>query len=151
MSDELEKRLRQSLASAPEPQMITTMSRALSDLIQAKITLADAKARALAVLDGPNSSSPAEVGRSGLPSGSASMTCHEAMADVLRQSGGPLSSRQIADAINRRRLYAMRDGRDVHQSQVSARARNYPDLFERTADRRIALRRKRHPSQRSIE
>lgn len=141
MKRELETRLRQALASAPEPQMITALSRALSDLLEAKTALADAKARALAVLDDPDALAPTRVSGLDLPSGTVTMTCHEAMRDVLRRAGGPLSAKQIADEINRRRLYVMRDGRDLHHSQVHARANNYKSLFARTPDGRIALRR----------
>lgn len=68
------------------------------------------------------------------------MTLHEAMQDVLHRAGEPLTSREIADEINRRGLYERGDGAQLGASQVSARARNYPCLFARTAgNTRIAL------------
>lgn len=141
MKRELETRLRQALASAPEPQMITALSRALSDLLEARSALAAAEARALAVLDDPGALAPSTVDGPDLTFPTARMTCHEAMRAVLQEEGGPLSAKQIADEINRRRLYVMRDGRDLHHSQVHARANNYKSLFARTPDGRIALRR----------
>lgn len=58
------------------------------------------------------------------------MTLHEAIAKVLA-GGKRLQSGQIADAINRQRLYVRGDGRPVPSSQISARVRNYSHLFNR--------------------
>lgn len=59
------------------------------------------------------------------------MTLHEAMEKVLRASDG-MTSREIADAIARRGLYTKNDGLAAEASQISARARQYPEMFERT-------------------
>lgn len=57
------------------------------------------------------------------------MTLHEAIELVLIKNGGSLSSREIAEKINQRKLYARADGSQVPASQISARVRNYPKLF----------------------
>lgn len=80
--------------------------------------------------DGPSTKRPA-----------ASMTLHEAMASVLRQApSGRLTARELADEINQRDLYRMRDGRPVAPGQIHARARNYGHLFA-IASRLVSLRR----------
>lgn len=62
------------------------------------------------------------------------MTLHEAMAEVLREHGTPMTSRELADAINARGLYRRREGRRLPAGQVSARARNYDLLFHWTGN-----------------
>src|SRR5690349_16593578 len=57
-------------------------------------------------------------------------TLHEAMAEVLK--GAPeqmMRPGHLAEEIERRGLYRMRDGRPVEKQQVHARVGNYPDLF----------------------
>lgn len=61
------------------------------------------------------------------------MTLHEAMIEVLRENGAPMTSREIADVINARELYRRKDGRPLPAGQVSARARHYDRLFIRTS------------------
>lgn len=67
------------------------------------------------------------------------VTLHEAMIEVLRENGAPMTSREIADSINARELYRRKDGHALLAGQVSARARNYHQLFHRTASH-IAVR-----------
>jgi hypothetical protein len=60
------------------------------------------------------------------------LTLHAAMAEVL--SSAPMRmmrAADLADAIRRRGLYAMRDGRPAEPQQVHARVGHYPALFER--------------------
>lgn len=54
---------------------------------------------------------------------------HEAIISVIRSAGHPLSYSEIAHAVNERHLYSRRDGEPVPTSQVSARVKNYPQLF----------------------
>lgn len=68
------------------------------------------------------------------------MYLHDAIREVLRQHGAPMSSSAIAQAINAAELYSRADGHPLEASQVSARASNYGRLFERTADGAIELR-----------
>ena len=68
------------------------------------------------------------------------MTLHEAIRDVLRAAGKPMTPREIADEVNRRNLYERGDAQPIGPGQVSARARRYEHLFDRDA-KRIALAR----------
>ena len=56
------------------------------------------------------------------------MTLHEAIERVLVKHGS-LSAPEIADEINRLRLYARGDGGRVPATQIHARVRHHPDLF----------------------
>ena len=65
-------------------------------------------------------------------SGSATLTLHEALDVVLTDAGNEWTHvRDLADAVNRRGLYARRDGGPVQPNQVHARTRNYMHLFEK--------------------
>lgn len=57
------------------------------------------------------------------------MTLHEAIELILQESGKSMTSRQIADVINERELYARRDGKLVSASQVTSRVNNYEKIF----------------------
>ncbi|MFV8598103.1 HNH endonuclease [Ralstonia pseudosolanacearum] len=60
---------------------------------------------------------------------STHVTLHDAITQVLRLAGRPLSARTIADEVNRLGHYARHDGAAVVPSQISARTHNYPHLF----------------------
>jgi hypothetical protein len=66
------------------------------------------------------------------------MTLHSAMQEVLAEAGEPLTPREIADEVNRLALYQRADQTLIGSTQVSARARKYPHLFD-AADGRITL------------
>jgi hypothetical protein len=52
------------------------------------------------------------------------MTLHGAIDAVLREAGRPLSSRELADEINRQGLYVRpSDGKPLQANQVAARVR----------------------------
>lgn len=69
------------------------------------------------------------------------MYLHEAMCEVLRKRPGCRAHRaEVADAINRLRLYSRRDGEPLPPSQVSARAGKYPRLFKTLGNGIIGLR-----------
>lgn len=60
------------------------------------------------------------------------LTLHEAMRRVL--SSAPqrmMRAADLAESINRQRLYRMQDGRPVEKQQVHARVGHYPELFGR--------------------
>ena len=59
----------------------------------------------------------------------STMKLHEAIQEVIRQSGRPLTFTEIAKLINQDSLYSRKDGQPVPASQISARVRNYPELF----------------------
>ncbi|MBQ0085809.1 MAG: winged helix-turn-helix domain-containing protein [Prevotella sp.] len=57
------------------------------------------------------------------------MYLHEAIEQVLKANGHPMTSREIANAINAKKLYARGDGQQIPASQISARVNNHPDLY----------------------
>jgi hypothetical protein len=60
------------------------------------------------------------------------MTLHEALAQVLRDTGDQwLTVRELTKAVNDRELYRKRDGSPVEINQVHARTTNYPAVFEK--------------------
>ena len=61
------------------------------------------------------------------------MTLHDAIIKVLREKNREMTTREIADEINRRRLYCIKDGVDVPTGQISARISKpcYSHLFTR--------------------
>jgi len=61
----------------------------------------------------------------------ASMTLHEAIKVVLEGADRPMSTREIAAELNRRGLYAKKDGTEITDFQVHGRTKNYPKLFRR--------------------
>lgn len=58
------------------------------------------------------------------------MTLHEAIEKVLREAGRPLTFTEIAKAVNKDGLYSRKDRKPVPASQISARVKNYPSLFD---------------------
>ena len=64
----------------------------------------------------------------------STMKLHEAIQEVIRQSGHPLTFTEIAKQINAQELYSRKDGQPVPASQISARVKSYPQLFEIKAD-----------------
>ena len=60
----------------------------------------------------------------------SAMKLHEAIQEVIRQSGHPLTFTEIAKQINAQELYTRRDGQSVPASQISARVKSYPQLFK---------------------
>lgn len=59
------------------------------------------------------------------------MTLHEAIEMILQETGRPMSTREIADVVNKRNLYTRRDGLPISASQIAARVGNYENLFSK--------------------
>lgn len=60
------------------------------------------------------------------------LTLHEAMTVVLREGEDEwMTTRDLADEVNRRNLYRKKDGSPVESNQIHARAKNYAHLFEK--------------------
>ena len=60
------------------------------------------------------------------------ITLHEAMRRVLQRAPNRMMrAADLAETINRERLYRMQDGRSVEKQQVHARVGHYPGLFAR--------------------
>jgi hypothetical protein len=74
--------------------------------------------------------------RDGMP------TLHEEIEAILRErGGGPMTTKEIADQVQRRRNYVKRDGSsDVGAFQIHGRTKNYPQLFDRDGSK-VSLKR----------
>jgi len=59
------------------------------------------------------------------------MTLHEAIVQVLKEAGRPMTTQEIADVLNRNKLYQKRDGSDISAFQIHGRTKNYSNLFDR--------------------
>jgi hypothetical protein len=59
------------------------------------------------------------------------MYLHEAIIQILKKNGGPMTAREIADAINVQKLYSRKDGGLIPSSQISARINNYHQYFQK--------------------
>ncbi len=59
------------------------------------------------------------------------MLLHEAIVQVLRENKKPMTTQELADVINSRKLYRKKDGSDIEPNQISARVSNHPELFVR--------------------
>lgn len=62
------------------------------------------------------------------------MKLHEAIQEVIRNSGKALTFTEIAEKINSLGLYNRKDGQPIPASQISARVKNYPHLFTVNSD-----------------
>ena len=58
------------------------------------------------------------------------MTLHEAIAQLLRQSGRPMTAREIADGINKNKSYVKADKSEIKTSQITARVDDHHELFD---------------------
>ncbi len=67
------------------------------------------------------------------------MTLHEAIKLVLNEYQRPMTTRELADEINKRNLYQRGDGGPVPTSQIGARVNNYQSLFRKDHLGRIQL------------
>jgi hypothetical protein len=66
------------------------------------------------------------------PSPEASgITLHDEMVAILRERGAPMTTSEIANAVNVRVRYHRRDGSAIPASQIGARVGQYPHLFGR--------------------
>ncbi len=59
------------------------------------------------------------------------MTLHEAIIRLLKQTGRAMSTREIADALNRNKWYEKKDRSAITDFQIHGRTRNYPQFFDR--------------------
>lgn len=59
------------------------------------------------------------------------MTLHEAIEKLLRQTGRPMTTQQIADELNKNGWYQKKDGSTIRAFQIHGRTRNYANIFDR--------------------
>jgi len=57
------------------------------------------------------------------------MTLHEAIEKLLRRTGLPMTTLQIAQELNNNGWYQKRDKSPIHESQIRIRAYNYSKIF----------------------
>jgi hypothetical protein len=62
---------------------------------------------------------------------SVRVTLHAEIAAILRDRGTPMTTREIAEAVNARGVYPKRDNTPITPFQIQGRTRNYPQLFDR--------------------
>lgn len=59
------------------------------------------------------------------------MTLHEAIEKLIRQTGRPMTTQQIADELNKNGWYQKKDGSKIQAFQIHGRTRNYANIFDR--------------------
>jgi len=59
------------------------------------------------------------------------MTLHEAIEKLLRQTGRPMTTQQIADELNKNGWYQKKDGSTIQAFQIHGRTRNYANISDR--------------------
>ncbi|WP_339873483.1 GIY-YIG nuclease family protein [Olleya marilimosa] len=60
------------------------------------------------------------------------MTLHEAIQQVLLKANKALTAKDIAEILNANTWYSKKDGSKIASSQIGARVKNYPLLFNKT-------------------
>jgi chorismate mutase len=106
--------------------------RELAQLDARRAELVDLIGRARAALGVPVSAAVEDA--------SGGRTLHAALAQILRENQNQwMTAAELRDEVNRRGLYRKRDGSAVEVNQISARTKNYDDLFEKSGGR-IRLR-----------
>lgn len=59
------------------------------------------------------------------------MTLHEAIEQILTEKSSAMTTSEIAEVLNQRKLYHKKDGSLITAYQVHGRTKNYPHLFTR--------------------
>jgi hypoxanthine-DNA glycosylase len=59
------------------------------------------------------------------------MTLHEAIEKLLRQTGRPMTTQQIADELNKNGWYQKKEDSTIQAFQIHGRTRNYANIFDR--------------------
>jgi hypothetical protein len=59
------------------------------------------------------------------------MTLHEAIIKVLQQAGRSMTTREIADVLNKNKWYEKKDKSLIIAYQIHGRTKNYPQYFDR--------------------
>lgn len=77
------------------------------------------------------------------------MTLHEAIERLLRQTGGSMTTQQIADELNKNGWYQKKDGSLIEAFQIHGRTRNYSHIFERDGST-VSLNRQSIPKTRNV-
>lgn len=59
------------------------------------------------------------------------MTLHEAIVKLIRQTGRPMTTAEIANELNKNKWYQKKDGSPITPYQIHGRTKNYPGLFKK--------------------
>lgn len=59
------------------------------------------------------------------------MTLHEAIKKLLKEFGRPMTTKEIADELNKNKWYQKKDKSLIGPFQIHGRTNNYPQLFDR--------------------
>jgi hypothetical protein len=59
------------------------------------------------------------------------MTLHEAIEKLLKQTGRQMTTKEIADNLNKNKWYVKEDGSQITDFQIHGRTKNYPRYFNR--------------------
>ena len=59
------------------------------------------------------------------------MTLHEAIEKLLRQTGRPMTTQQIANELNKNGWYQKKDDSTIQAFQIHGRTRHYANIFDR--------------------
>jgi len=63
------------------------------------------------------------------------MTLHEAIQIVLKDNGNEMTTSEIANELNKRKLYSKKDGSQITDYQVHGRTKNYSQHFTRNGSK----------------
>src|SRR5258708_21347281 len=59
------------------------------------------------------------------------MTLHEAIEQLLKLTGRQMTTKEIADDLNKNKLYVKKDSSKITDFQIHGRTNNYPQYFNR--------------------
>jgi hypothetical protein len=59
------------------------------------------------------------------------MTLHEAIEKLLKETGRQMTTKEIADQLNKNKWYVKKDGSEIADFQIHGRTKNYPQYFTR--------------------
>ena len=57
------------------------------------------------------------------------MTLHEAIEQLLKQTGRPMTTTEIANGLNKNKWYQKKDRSTINPFQIHGRTKNYPNIF----------------------
>lgn len=63
------------------------------------------------------------------------MTLHEAIIVVLKEKSSDMTTTEIANELNKRKLYSKKDASEITPYQVHGRTKNYPQFFTRNGSK----------------
>jgi len=74
------------------------------------------------------------------------MTLHEAIEKLLTDFGRPMTTKEIADELNKNKWYQKRNNSPIDPFQIHGRTKNYPQLFDKDGSTVILIKQDRPAS-----